>query len=176
MTTIAVIAAAAVLASGALKGEEALESIDLGLLLLIYAMLAMGQALTSTGAAAMIVSALTPLLAGMPLLAVLLCVYALASLMTELVTNNAVAVVLAPIAIALAQSLALDPRPLLLLVMIGASASFATPIGYQTNTLVYSAGGYRFRDFLVMGAAAQSADRSRGEHGGLAVLLLTLAV
>jgi di/tricarboxylate transporter len=67
------------------------------------------------------------------------------------VTNNAVAVVVTPIAIGLAQTLGVDPRPLVIAVMMGASASFATPIGYQTNTLVYGPGGYSFVDFLRIG-------------------------
>jgi di/tricarboxylate transporter len=78
-------------------------------------------------------------------------VYALTSFLTELVTNNAVAVVMTPIAIALAQTLGVDPRPLVIAVMVGASASFATPIGYQTNTLVYGPGGYKFTDFMRIG-------------------------
>jgi di/tricarboxylate transporter len=71
--------------------------------------------------------------------------------LTELVSNNAVAVILTPIAIGLGTSLGVDPRPLVVAVMFGASASFSTPIGYQTNTLVYGPGGYRFTDFLRIG-------------------------
>jgi di/tricarboxylate transporter len=78
-------------------------------------------------------------------------VYALSSFLTEVVSNNAVAVVVTPIVIQLALTLGVDPRPLVLTVMIGASASFATPIGYQTNTLVYGPGGYSFGDFLRFG-------------------------
>ena len=63
---------------------------------------------------------------------------------TEVVTNNAVAVIMTPIAVGVAQALCLDPRAFVVVVMFGASASFATPIGYQTNTMVYNAGGYRF--------------------------------
>jgi di/tricarboxylate transporter len=81
----------------------------------------------------------------------LLCIYMITTVLTEIVTNNAVAVVVTPIAIGLAHGLGMDPRPLVIAVMVGASASFATPIGYQTNTLVYGPGGYRFTDFLRIG-------------------------
>ena len=81
----------------------------------------------------------------------LIVVYALASGLTEIVSNNAVAVVVTPVAIGLAQSLDADPRPFAVIVMIAASASFATPIGYQTNTLVYAPGGYRFTDYMRLG-------------------------
>ena len=73
------------------------------------------------------------------------------SVMTEAISNNAVAVLMTPIAIGIAQQLGLDPRPFVVGVMMAASASFATPIGYQTNTLVYNAGGYKFRDFFPLG-------------------------
>ncbi|MEM6310579.1 MAG: SLC13 family permease, partial [Pseudomonadota bacterium] len=78
-------------------------------------------------------------------------IYLLTSILTELVSNNAVAVVVTPIAIGLATALGLDPRPLVIAVMIAASASFATPIGYQTNMLVYGPGGYKFTDFCRVG-------------------------
>jgi di/tricarboxylate transporter len=85
-----------------------------------------------------------------PLL-LLIGIYALTSLLTECVTNNAVAVILTPLAVALAADAGLDPRSFVVAVMFGASASFATPIGYQTNTLVYGAGDYRFIDFVRIG-------------------------
>src|SRR3546814_742872 len=78
-------------------------------------------------------------------------VYALSVLLTEMITNNAVAIIVTPVVIALARDLGVDPRPLVIAVMFAASASFATPIGYQTNTLVYAAGNYRFTDFFKAG-------------------------
>jgi len=78
-------------------------------------------------------------------------IYLLTSLLTELISNNAVAVVVTPIAIGLADAMGIDARPLVVAVMVSASASFATPIGYQTNTLVYGPGGYKFTDFLRVG-------------------------
>ncbi|NNF90888.1 MAG: SLC13 family permease, partial [Boseongicola sp.] len=96
-------------------------------------------------------SYIEPYLAGAPPFVVILSIYVLASALTETVTNNAVAVILTPIAIQLALALGLDPRPLVVTVMFAASAAFSTPIGYQTNTLVYGPGGYRFTDFTKAG-------------------------
>jgi di/tricarboxylate transporter len=131
--------------------DEAYQSLDGRILVLIFAMLAISRAMIDTGAVALIVDAVVPVLAGLPPLMMLAAVYFLASLMTEALTNNGVAVILTPIVIVLAASLGLDPRPFVVAVMFAASASFATPIGYQTNTMVYSAGGYRFTDFIKVG-------------------------
>jgi di/tricarboxylate transporter len=140
-----------VLAVGILDADEAFGFIDAQLMALIFAMLAVGLALDHSGAVQMIVDVLTPGLGGMPPWVTLLCIYMITTVLTEIVTNNAVAVVVTPIAIGLAHGLGMDPRPLVIAVMVGASASFATPIGYQTNTLVYGPGGYRFTDFLRIG-------------------------
>ena len=140
-----------VLITGCIDADEAFSYIEGRLLALIFAMLGVGAALQSSGAVAMIADALSPYLMTLPSFFIVLAVYLLASFLTEMVSNNAVAVVMTPIAIGLAASLGVDPRPLVVAVMIAASASFATPIGYQTNTLVYGPGGYKFTDFLRIG-------------------------
>ncbi len=148
-----------------MEPEDAWASIDGNTLVLIFGMLAFGKGLENAGTVDLIVASLRPLLDLMPPLLLVVAIYAIASVLTEIVTNNAVAVILTPIVIALASTLGVDPRPLVVAVMFGASASFATPIGYQTNTLVYGAANYRFMDFvkigvpmnLVVGAAVCSA-------------------
>lgn len=148
---LAMLAVAGILVLRCIDSEEAWGSIDGSILVLIFSMLIIGAGLERSGGVNLVVNALAPTLAELPPLATLVAVYVLCSVLTELVTNNAVAVLLAPIAIGLATQMGMDPRPFLIAVMMGASASFATPIGYQTNTLVYGAGNYRFSDFLKIG-------------------------
>ncbi|TNF21175.1 MAG: SLC13 family permease [Rhodobacteraceae bacterium] len=149
--TLALVGVAIVFLTKCIDADEGIGSIDGRLLLLIVSMLTLGSALEQSGALTLIVEGVSPLLATARPIVALLLVYALTSILTELVTNNAVAVLMAPIAAGIALQLGLDPRPFVVAVMFGASASFATPIGYQTNTLVYSAGGYRFLDFMRIG-------------------------
>ncbi len=134
-----------------LEPEEAWGAIDGNTLVLIFGMLAVGKGLENAGTVELIVFSLEPLLTTMTPLILLIAIYAVTSLLTETVTNNAVAVIMTPIAIGLAPIAGIDPRPLVVAVMFGASASFATPIGYQTNTLVYGAANYRFMDFVKIG-------------------------
>jgi di/tricarboxylate transporter len=148
---LAVLAVAVILLTKCLDAEEAWESINGGLLILIFAMLAIGTGLEKTGAIQGIVDSMEPVLAASSGFVLILILYFLAVGMTELITNNAVAVVLTPIAIGVAEGLGINSRPLLVAIMMGASASFATPIGYQTNTMVYASGNYRFTDFLRIG-------------------------
>ena len=148
---LALLAVAAILVLRCIESDEAWGSIDASILVLIFAMLIVGAGLEATGAVEEVVAAVAPRLGALPPILALAAVYALASVLTELVTNNAVAVILTPIAMGLAASLGLDPRAFVVAVMMGASASFATPIGYQTNTLVHGAGAYRFADFLRVG-------------------------
>jgi len=151
IASLAFIGVAIVLLSRCIDAEEAFGFVDGRLLTLIFAMLVVGAGLDRSGALDQLVAGLSPWLMNLPDWAIVLCVYLLASTLTEVVSNNAVAVILAPVAIGLAQTLGVDPRPLIVAVMFGASAAFATPIGYQTNTLVYGPGGYRFTDFLKIG-------------------------
>ena len=148
---LAMLGVTVVLMTGCIDADEAFSYVDGRLLALIFAMLGVGSALQSSGAVEIIADTLSPVMLMLPPFFIVLAVYLLSSILTELVSNNAVAVVMTPIAIGLASALGVDPRPLVVAVMIAASASFATPIGYQTNTLVYGPGGYRFSDFLKFG-------------------------
>lgn len=148
---LAIIGAVIVILTGCLSVEQAFRAIDWKIVFLIFGMIGISKAMTSSGVAESAVYALTGMIEDMGPLAVLAMVYLIATILTEVMSNNAVAVLLTPIVIGLAQNLGLDPRPFIVAVMFAASASFATPIGYQTNTYVYSAGNYRFRDFLKIG-------------------------
>lgn len=148
---LAIVAVSAILILRCIDSDEAWGAIDAQILVLIFAMLIVGLGLQDTGAVKLIVETLAPWLDGLPPIMMLAALYAVTSILTEMVTNSAVAVILTPIAVGLAAQAGVDPRPLVVAVMFGASASFATPIGYQTNTLVYGAGDYRFTDFLKIG-------------------------
>jgi len=148
---LSVLAVALVLITRCIDADEAFSFVDGRLLALIFSMLTVGAALEASGAVSLIVTAVSPGLTNLPPFLIVWAIYLLTSVLTELVSNNAVAVVVTPIAIGLAQALGVDPRPLVIAVMVAASASFATPIGYQTNMLVYGPGGYKFTDFLRVG-------------------------
>ncbi|UOA26347.1 SLC13 family permease [Pseudosulfitobacter sp. DSM 107133] len=148
---LSVLAVALVLITGCIDADEAFEFIDGSLLALIFAMLAIGAALEASGAVALIANGIAPLISDLPPFFIIWAIYLLTSVLTELVSNNAVAVVMTPIAIGLGSALGIDPRALVVAVMVAASASFATPIGYQTNMLVYGPGGYKFTDFMRVG-------------------------
>jgi len=151
IVALAIIAAVAVVALGCLESDEAYGSIQWNILFLIFGMLALGVAMEKTGAANLIVEFFATLVGSLGPLAVLSAVYLITSILTETMSNNAAAILLTPIAIGLAHQLGVDPRPFAVAVMFAASASFATPIGYQTNTFIYNAGGYRFTDFVKVG-------------------------
>ena len=148
---LAFIGAAVVLITRCIDADEAFASIDGRLLGMLFGMIAVGQGLEHSGAVELLVSGASPYMGDLQPWVLIFAVYALTSILTELLSNNAVAVVVTPVAIGLAQSLGVDPRPLLVAVMLGASFGFATPIGYQCNLLVYGPGGYTFGDFMKIG-------------------------
>ncbi len=148
---LALIAAVIVVAAGCLTSDEAYSSVQWSLLILIFAMLSLGSAMQSSGAAQLIAEQLAEWVVPLGPLAVLSLVYLMTSILTETMSNNAAVILITPIAAGLALTLGYDPRPFIVAVMFAGSASFATPIGYQTNTYVYQAGGYRFVDFVRIG-------------------------
>lgn len=147
---LAMVAVAVVLLTRCIDADEAFSTIDGRLLGLIFAMLAVATAIETSGAIHLIVSAIEPLVSALPPFLIVWAIYLVTSVLSETI-NHAVAVVVTPVAIGLAYSIGVDPRPLVIAVMIAASATFATPISYQTNMMVYGPGGYRFTDFLRVG-------------------------
>ncbi|MGG6238250.1 SLC13 family permease [Nodosilinea sp. AN01ver1] len=150
MLHAAILAAVVMVATGCCSPHKALASIEWSVLLVIAASLGLGQAMDSTGVATAMADVLLGPADSNPWVALVL-VYGATTLLTEIVTNNAAAALIFPVAIALAKSLGVDFMPFVIAIMVGASASFATPIGYQTNLMVYGPGGYRFTDFLRVG-------------------------
>ncbi len=153
----ALIAAAVSYFIGVLKTKEGYASIEWSILFLIYGMLALGLAMQTTGAADLLASGLSAV-TGTGLIpphlepyAVLALLYLTTMVMTETLSNNATVVLMAPLALSLGAALGVDPRPFVIATCVAASASFSTPIGYQTNTYVYGVAGYRFRDFTKIG-------------------------
>jgi di/tricarboxylate transporter len=147
----ALLAAAALIATRVLSFSEARDAIDLDVILLIGAAFGLGAAIEVTGLAEEVAEGFTDALGGFGTVGLVLGIVLATSLLTELVTNNAAAVVVLPIALSIAGPAGLDPRAIAVAVAVTASASFLTPIGYQTNTMVYGPGGYRFTDYLRLG-------------------------
>jgi di/tricarboxylate transporter len=150
MLEAAMLGASAMLLGGCCSPAAARQSVDFSVLLAIAAALGLGEALRVTGAAEAMALSLLRLAGANPWL-LLVCVYLATSVLTEVVTNNAVAVLMFSIATAAARTAGFEPMPYVIAVMMGASASFATPLGYQTNLMVYGPGGYRFSDYLRIG-------------------------
>lgn len=147
----AFIAAVVVVMTGCMTTQNAYKALHGEVLLLIYAMLAISIAMDRTGALEAIVKSIMSVIGDMPPYIALSAIYLLTSLLTEVFSNNASAVMITPIAVGLANQYGINPQAFAAAIMFSASASFATPIGYQTNVLVFNAGGYKFNDFVRVG-------------------------
>ncbi|HSE83657.1 MAG TPA: SLC13 family permease [Thermodesulfobacteriota bacterium] len=146
----AMVAAGLMIITRCCTGPEARRSVDWPVLIVIGAALGIGQALETSGAAQVIAGNLIGLAQGHPWV-VLGVVYFVTMLFTELITNNAAAALVFPIALSSAETLGVSFMPFIIVIMMAASASFSTPIGYQTNLMVYGPGGYQFTDYLRAG-------------------------
>ena len=144
------LAAAGMLVTRCMTPAQALRTIDLPILITIGASLGLGAALASSGAANAIAELVVSIAGDHPILLLVL-IYVTVQMLTEMITNNGAAVIMVPIALSLTEQLGLAPAPYLFAVMMAASASFATPLGYQTNLMVYGPGQYRMTDFLKAG-------------------------
>ncbi len=147
----ALLAAGALLATKTLSFSEAGEAIDFSVILLIAAAFGIGEAMQSTGLAETLAGGLLDVFSGWGDFGVILGLVLATTLLTEVITNNAAVVVVFPIALAVAVSAGLDPRIMAMTIAVVASSSFLTPMGYQTNTMVYGPGGYRFSDYVRAG-------------------------
>lgn len=147
----ALLAAAALIATKVLSFGEARNAIDLDVVLLIAASFGVGAAIESTGLAADIATTLTGALGGLGDAGIVFGIVLATTVLTEVITNNAAAVVIFPIALSVAAETGLDERAIAIAIAVTASSSFLTPMGYQTNTMVYGPGGYRFTDYLRLG-------------------------
>jgi len=152
---LAVAAAVACLATGCISMTRSVREINWDVLGLLAGVITLGSALTETGLAAEAAHVLVGLTRDLGPIAVLSTIYLLATVATEFVSNAGAAAVILPIAVATSQELGVDPRAFVFAVAFGASASFSTPIGYQTNAFIYGPGGYRFRDYLRVGLPLQ---------------------
>lgn len=146
----ALLAAGGMILSGCLTASRARRSVDLPVLVVIASSFALGNAMTETGAAQWLVSGLFDFSSLTPWLALAI-VYVVTALFTEVITNNAAAVLMFPIALAVSEQVGVNFLPFAIAVMFAASASFITPLGYQTNLMVYGPGRYRFMDYVRVG-------------------------
>jgi di/tricarboxylate transporter len=147
----AIVGLGLMIATGCLAWRDAVSALSIPVVMIIVTALALGKALMGTGMADFIAHSFVAAASGLPIAMILSAFLLLMTLMTNIVSNNAAAVIGTPIAISIAQELGVSPEPFILAVLFGANMSFATPYGYQTNLLILSAGGYKFNDFLRVG-------------------------
>ena len=147
----AIVAAIVLIGTGAITPGEARAAIDLDVILLMALSFGLGTAIGESGLAATIADGIVTALDPLGDIGLLAAIVIATMLVTELLSNNAAAVLMFPIAVASASQAGLDPRPFIVGILFGASLSFMTPVGYQANTLVWSLGGYRYMDFPRLG-------------------------
>lgn len=147
----ALLAAAALILTRVLTVGEARDAIDLDVIILIAAAFGVGAAIETTGLAAQLADVLVDAVGPLGDLGIILALVLATTMVTEMITNNAAAAVIFPIAVAVSVNAGLDPRTVAIAIAVTASSSFLTPLGYQTNTMVYGPGGYRFTDYLRAG-------------------------
>jgi di/tricarboxylate transporter len=150
MLNAALLGAALMILSGCCSVGQAQKAVDVPVMLTIAASFSLGAALEATGAAGYVARGIVSVSSGHPMLTLLL-VYVAVSVLTEVITNNAAAVLVLPVVLSITSTLGIPPEPYVIAVMMAASASFATPLGYQTNMMVFGPGGYRFADFMRVG-------------------------
>ena len=138
--------------SGCVSTEEAYGAIEWNVLFLLAGMLSLGAAMEKTGASTMLADGMIDSVGGFGSLALLAAFFGATMLLTEVMSNNATVALLLPIAITTAQAIDVNPRAFMFAVVFAASSSFMTPVGYQTNTMIYGPGQYRFKDFARVGA------------------------
>jgi di/tricarboxylate transporter len=148
----AVVGGVALVVTGCLNLEEAYEAIDWQVIFLLAGILPLGIALEETGTARWMAGGVVSLVGGLGPIWVLGAMYLFCALLNAVISNNAAAVLMIPIAISTALGLGVDPRPFVFVIAYAGSSDFATPIGYQTNTMIYGPGGYRFLDYTKVGA------------------------
>lgn len=151
LSCVAILCVFFVLFTKCIDSTEAYKAVEWKIIFIILGMMGIGKAMILTGAADTIASLLIKIIGESHPMLMLSVIYILAAILTELISNQAVAVMITPIAIQIAIAMEVSPRPFIIAVMFAASASFVTPIGYQTNTYVYGAGGYNFTDFTKVG-------------------------
>ncbi len=152
LPVLGLVGAVAMIITRCLDVADATRALDTSVLLLLAATIPLGAAMEKVGVAGEIASSIAGIGGGVGIFVLVGAVYLITSILTEVLSNNASAVLLVPIALGIAHKIGIDPKPLLVAITFGASASFATPIGYQTNTLVMGPGGYLFKDYVRFGA------------------------
>jgi di/tricarboxylate transporter len=142
-------------ATGCVRPNEVYEAVDWSVIVLLAGLIPLGMAMERSGTAAYLAGLITDLSGALPAVALLFVFYVVTSLVTQVISNNASVILMIPMAVQAAELSGADPFSFVLAVTFAASCALLTPIGYQTNLMVYGPGGYRFTDFLRMGAPLQ---------------------